>query len=260
MNKICAAIVLIFMSTYSFGKIVVVSDLDETIKHTTCAEPSKLETLRRAIFSSKVYSAMPTLHRMLDRYVERQYILTGSPTVVKPFVWRLIRKNNIPIDGVYTNSYLPFRNTYRHKVIKLHMLFRSFPDHQFILIGDNTNKDAQIYETMAKIFPGKVLAIYIHRVHSMPDDYKYSKLSNYFYSAYEIAYAEYRAGRMALQDVEQVYAQLFNDEKKLEQLFPRKVYCPKKTTYFDHMTDEGLRQFTETMREKIINFCKTKTT
>ena len=258
MKKLIFLFCILTFSSLAWSKIIVVSDLDETIKHTTCEVPSTSQTLRRAIFSSKVYSAMPELHRKMTRYADRLFILTGSPGIAKPFIRRLIRKNNIPVDWLYTNNVIPFRSTYRHKMRRMNILLRSYPDHKFILIGDNTNKDATIYQKIAKKYPGRVLAIYIHRVKPMPNLIKKADLTNYYYSAYEIAYTEYVAGRMQLQDVEAVHNKLFTDEKKLAELFPHRVYCPQKTTYFDHMTDEGLRQFTELMREKIITYCKNK--
>ena len=251
-------IILVCSIQAVFGKIIVVSDLDETIKHTTCEVPAWTQTLRRAMFSSKVYSAMPELFRRMTDYSDRLYVLTGSPGIAKPFIWRLIKRNNIPVDWLYTNNWIPFRNTEKHKMRRLHNLIYSYPDHQFILIGDNTSKDVKVYEAINEAYPGRILATYIHKVKPLPENFESNTPTNYFYSAYEIAYAEYVAGRMPFADVEAVHTRLFEDEQRLDELFPHRVHCPLEATHFDHMIDEGLRHFTDHMQERIITYCKNK--
>ena len=86
MAKFFMIIVLLISTQFALAKTIVVSDFDETIKmygsSTTWAK------VKKALYSNKVYRGMPTLLQVLDTYTDRQYVLTGSPSIIRRSMWR----------------------------------------------------------------------------------------------------------------------------------------------------------------------------
>lgn len=50
------------------------------------------------------------------------------------------------------------------KLMRIARILHVFPNQQFILLGDNTQRDPMIYTTIAQKFPGRIFAIYIRCV------------------------------------------------------------------------------------------------
>ena len=48
-------------------------------------------------------------------------------------------------------------------------LFETFPDLPFILIGDTSQKDPEIYREIVRAFPGRIPAVYIRNVEANPE-------------------------------------------------------------------------------------------
>lgn len=50
------------------------------------------------------------------------------------------------------------------KLIRVKRIFDAFPKQQFVLLGDNSQKDPEIYVALANKYPNKVVAIYIRNI------------------------------------------------------------------------------------------------
>ena len=50
-----------------------------------------------------------------------------------------------------------------HKYNEIVNILRTYPNMPFILIGDSGEKDADIYQRVAHLFPNRIKAIYIHQ-------------------------------------------------------------------------------------------------
>ena len=51
-----------------------------------------------------------------------------------------------------------------HKEHEILNILRTYPEKSFILIGDSGEKDADIYLDIARLHPGRILAIYLRSV------------------------------------------------------------------------------------------------
>ncbi|MEO5684349.1 MAG: App1 family protein [Chitinophagaceae bacterium] len=51
------------------------------------------------------------------------------------------------------------------KLIRVARILQAFPNQEFILIGDNTQRDPVIYKAIAEKYPGRIHAVYIRNVH-----------------------------------------------------------------------------------------------
>ena len=59
---------------------------------------------------------------------------------------------------------VPERATKDFKTREIEEIFTTYPDLPFILVGDATQKDPEIYRQVMRDFPGRVLAVYIRNV------------------------------------------------------------------------------------------------
>ncbi|GLC24521.1 App1 family protein [Roseisolibacter agri] len=57
------------------------------------------------------------------------------------------------------------RSNRGHKLARIREVFATYPQLPFLLVGDSTQEDPEIYGTLAREYPGRVLAIYIRDVH-----------------------------------------------------------------------------------------------
>ena len=51
------------------------------------------------------------------------------------------------------------------KFMRIARIIKTFPNQQFVLLGDNSQKDPSIYAAVTEGFPGNVYAVYIRNVH-----------------------------------------------------------------------------------------------
>jgi phosphatidate phosphatase APP1 len=57
------------------------------------------------------------------------------------------------------------KTTHEGKLIRIVRIMEAFPNQQFVLLGDNSQKDPFIYEAIAKKYPDRIYAVYIRNVY-----------------------------------------------------------------------------------------------
>lgn len=57
------------------------------------------------------------------------------------------------------------------KLIRVKRIFDTFPKQQFVLLGDNSQKDPEIYVALANKYPNKVVAIYIRNINDEKEEF-----------------------------------------------------------------------------------------
>ncbi len=50
------------------------------------------------------------------------------------------------------------------KLVRVYRIMKAFPKQRFVLLGDNSQADPHIYETIAKKYPERIVAIYIRNI------------------------------------------------------------------------------------------------
>ena len=51
------------------------------------------------------------------------------------------------------------------KFVRIARIMRSYPNHRYVLLGDNSQQDPEIYASLVEHFPGMIEAVYIRNVH-----------------------------------------------------------------------------------------------
>jgi phosphatidate phosphatase APP1 len=154
---------------------VVVSDIDDTLMHSFIAQ--KMRKFRTLMFTKlekrKAVTDMQHLVNTLARSGSCPVYLSNSEQNLYPLIFRFLAHNNFPAGAIFLkqlrslwdvirNIKLPLKN--QHKIQTLEELLVFFPNKTFILIGDNTQHDLQIYIDIAKKYKDRVKFIIIRRV------------------------------------------------------------------------------------------------
>jgi hypothetical protein len=232
----------------SSAEIRVVSDIDDTTKISNVGAPVRLAW--NSIFSNRSFTGMKELYSSFS--VERNYAfhyLTAAPTVYRRKIGKFLTTNGFPRGEVHTRP--PFRSesTQQYKVRVLRELFAKFPSDQFILIGDDTQKDAAAYDEVYRSAPNQVLIIYIHKVTNRP-----LPPSAYpFLSAYDIARTEYLMGRFSVWEASPIAFAILSEER-MNRVLPRFSYCPAKRPA--SLLDPKVEEWDAKIADRIERICR----
>jgi phosphatidate phosphatase APP1 len=189
----------------------IISDFDDTIKRSNIVNGGK-RTLTNAFLFHKVYRGIPTLYREMEKGSNGLYVLSASPTVVKPFIESSLKDFKIPHKEVFTRLFWEFYGEERKISYKIKRIERvlNLSDDSLILLGDNVEADHTLYMEVSDKYPGRVEQIYIRNV--LGEDLPRGIFG--FYTPYEVASNEYLAGRFKIEDVQKVAKVILNTKRK----------------------------------------------
>jgi phosphatidate phosphatase APP1 len=161
--------------------VIVVSDIDDTLLHSFIAQ--KLRKFRTLMFTRmenrKAVDDMQALVKNLCLSGRCPVYLSNSEQNLYPLIFRFLAHNEFPSGPIFLkhlrsmwdvvrNIKFPLKN--QHKLQTLEELINFFSTKDFILVGDNTQHDLQIYIDTAKKYPGRVSHIVIRKVLERNDD------------------------------------------------------------------------------------------
>ncbi len=162
-------------------QLICISDIDDTflISHSATIAKRLLVLLTENAHSRKPFDGVVAHYQLLAE-------ANSGPTATNPFFyvssseWNLYdyildfsRKNGLP-DGVYLLSQLKRlaqvlktgRGKHHTKFDRIAQIIETYPNLQFILLGDDSQQDPIIYESVVRQFPGRVRCVYIRQVHA----------------------------------------------------------------------------------------------
>lgn len=163
--------------------ISVISDIDDTVKHTQVAT-------RKDMLANTFLHEFATVPGMVELYQKWQqqgaafHYVTSSPWQLFEPLSDLFRNQGLP-DGSFHMKSVRFRDPTvlqlfiarrwgKRKAIK--QLLRTFPDRKFVMVGDSGEKDPETYGVMARKFPDQVVKIFIRDLGGKKStDHRYTK-------------------------------------------------------------------------------------
>jgi phosphatidate phosphatase APP1 len=160
---------------------ILVSDIDDTVLHSYIS--NKFLKFLTLMFTAaeRRRAVEPTMKLIRDLYVSGStpFYVSNSEQNLYPLIYRFLKHNNFPKGPIFLKEMRKLRDVFRgkkypeqslHKLTTLNLLLRFFPDKKFILVGDNTQRDLDIYLNMAHKFPEKIKYIIILKVVNRPAD------------------------------------------------------------------------------------------
>jgi phosphatidate phosphatase APP1 len=152
--------------------IFVVSDIDDTIKHSNVLDRKAL--LRNTFLEPfQAVAGMATWYREMTMGEAQIFFhyLSASPLALYPALSEFLTENGFPEGKLHLRESTSWRTLYAdaeentaHKTSVLEHLATKFPKRKFILIGDSGERDPEIYADFTRKHPGRVLAIHIRNV------------------------------------------------------------------------------------------------
>lgn len=159
----------------------VISDVDDTFLISHSATIFKrlytLFTLNAA--KRKIFEGVGQHYRQLqyantiDGEPNPFFYISSSEWNLYDYLQNIIMGQELP-DGVFLLSALKQwfqllktgKTNHGGKFSRAVRILKTFPNQQFILLGDNSQKDPEIYQALAAHHPGRILAVYIRIVNS----------------------------------------------------------------------------------------------
>lgn len=157
----------------SGAKVGVISDVDDTIMITQA--PVFWKAAWNLLFlnpnkKASVPGMSVLFTKIADLFPDAPFFyLSTSPWNVESSIRHFITNHGFPAGPLLLRDLDPRPKTFiptgvQHKLEFAEQLMGDFPDMKFILIGDDGQKDPTTYATIAKRYPGRVLAIGIRQL------------------------------------------------------------------------------------------------
>ncbi len=156
----------------------VISDIDDTIivSHSTNKIKKSVLVGFKNAFSRKIVHETKELYDFLDSKVCQFFYVSNSETNLYLLIKWILKLNGLPDGPIYLkkikNYHSIFRNKkhksflekHSHKIGRIEKLFDYFPLKKFILIGDSSQHDPEIYRYISLKYPEKIKAIFIRDI------------------------------------------------------------------------------------------------
>ncbi|WP_286760892.1 App1 family protein [Salegentibacter sp. UBA1130] len=156
----------------------VISDIDDTILHTGVTSFLKLRLLKNSLLTN-AYNRIPLkgaaefyqkLHTGRDGTPNNPiFYLSNSPWNLYEYLKLFLEHNAFPKGPILLRKFrTPFDGSIKpekpHKQKEIANILKTYPEMNFILIGDSGEHDASIYTEIAAQYPDRILAIYLRSV------------------------------------------------------------------------------------------------
>jgi phosphatidate phosphatase APP1 len=229
----------------SQAAITIVSDLDDTIKITE-ARGVPTDFLREM-----VYTGMPEFFQSAKEYSDSLYVISAGPSILSHKVKETLRKKGIVFNKVILRSNFT-EDKFTYKVKEIKKLMEASSD-DFLFFGDDLGKDPEVYAEMKRLYPNRVLGIYIHVVRGR----SFTNDAVPYWTSLDLFLREFEASRMSAKAVELILTKLLK-EKDLDFIFPKKAQCPKEATVWDWQTRTIFMQEATQLMNKFVHFCQAR--
>jgi len=158
--------------------VTVISDIDDTIKHTQVKD-------RSAMIRSTFLEPFRPVPGMADLYRKWQansgaqiWYVSASPWQLFSPLSEFLGESGFPAGPVSLKSvqltgktfFDLFKDPDQFKKSAIEPIVERFPDRKFVLVGDSGERDPEIYGELARKYPNKIVSILIRKTTSEPAD------------------------------------------------------------------------------------------
>lgn len=164
--------------------ISIVSDIDDTIKHSAIASGAKeifKNTFIRELGELTVPGVKEWYAKMASMGVKLHYV-SNSPWQLYPLLRSYFALAGLPPGSFHLKQYSGmlqgiFEPAAERKKGSLDRILHDFPERKFILIGDSGEADLEVYTDIVQEHPGRVLGVFIRDVTNSGE----SSFKDFFY-------------------------------------------------------------------------------
>jgi phosphatidate phosphatase APP1 len=174
-------------STARFG---IISDIDDTVltTHAQSLLKSAYMTFLHNSYSRLPFEGVAAFYQALQKGMSGAeenpvFYVSSSPWNLYDLLVNFLELNKIPKGPLFLKDYgfthkkLFTESHSSHKPKQIRNILNAYPHLNFILIGDSGQHDPEIYATVIKEFPGRILAAYIRDVSIEERDLQVKKIA-----------------------------------------------------------------------------------
>lgn len=156
-----------------------ISDVDDTIMISNSASPAKKlwQLLTKAPAKRKLFDDVARHYRLLAAAGTGKdtpnpfFYVSSSEWNLYDYLHEIFRLQKLP-EGIFLLNQVKrlqqlFKTgTGKHegKLLRIVRIFEALPTQEFVLLGDNSQQDPYIYQTLTQKYPGRIYAVYIRNV------------------------------------------------------------------------------------------------
>ncbi|NNE32808.1 MAG: App1 family protein [Winogradskyella sp.] len=177
------------------GRYGIISDIDDTflISHSSNIFKKLYVMLTQNIDNRKVFDDVPGHYQALSKAGQTNQKFSNSFFYVSSSEWNLyafivaiankykLPKAVIKLKKIKTglgDFFFTGGGSHDHKFEKIKNIISFYPELQYVLLGDDSQKDPYLYERICKVFPKNIKAVYIRQTKDKPKDQVQSVLEN----------------------------------------------------------------------------------
>lgn len=160
-------ILLVLLATASLAsaRLVVISDIDDTIKVSHVLDKS--ESVKNAFRTENVFRGMPELYQLIQGNFPTTsfYYLSNAPKkIMEKSHTKFLIDNRFPKGTLLTREKISDEN---HKVNSIRKILQDTSITAILYLGDNAERDTVIYAQMVKEFPRIPSLTFIRQAYSV---------------------------------------------------------------------------------------------
>lgn len=175
---------LLIPSQASFG---VISDLDDTVIQTGVNSLLKLQMLYLTILKNarkrRAFRDVDVFFNALRKGTSTNddnpfFYVSNSPWNIYDLLEEFLHLNQLPKGPVLLRDFgiIDRKGKPGHKYRQITHILNTYPTLPFLLVGDSGEKDAEIYLSIARAYPKRIKAIFIHDVQNHRKALRISRL------------------------------------------------------------------------------------
>jgi phosphatidate phosphatase APP1 len=162
------------------GNLGIISDIDDTflVSHTLNPLKKLYVLLFKNVNNRKTYEDVVTHYQALSTAGRKNkeefnafFYVSSSEWNLYRFITKFTEIHKLPkavlllkdIKTSLTDFFMTGRGNHNHKFDKIKHILEFYPTLEYVLLGDDSQQDAFLYEAICKIFPVTVKAVYIRQ-------------------------------------------------------------------------------------------------
>jgi hypothetical protein len=155
-----------FSGASAEAKTIVISDIDDTLKISHVLD--RVDVLDYALLTDNVFGGMSTLLRAMEKQdstLKFYYVSNAPRDLMQTTHEEFVSNNDFPEGPVRLRESF-FQTDF--KITEIRKIIKNEEPDDIVLIGDNGERDSEIYAQASFEHPGVRFHTYIHRVYSGP--------------------------------------------------------------------------------------------
>jgi phosphatidate phosphatase APP1 len=163
----------------SLKDTIIISDVDDTIQHTQVrpADDSYLaktkhifKLARNVLKNHDAFIGMSQLYMMLAEQGAEFHYVSGAPKSILRLPEKFLQTAGFPVGELSVRPDARAQTTAQFKLERIAEILDANPGKNFILIGDNGERDVTVYDKLQAMwrFKGRIQQVYIHDLYPKP--------------------------------------------------------------------------------------------